>query len=161
MDEVDWAWFDARSRGVQAAALLTHEFRPACWLWPVPDDIYDTPAQRAWDEMSRRHGVPVARGHTPHYALVHWQASRCALCGAGHDYYNGAQVEDHDHRTGLVRGWLCRGCNIHEGFCNIRICPCARYRLRPPTAILGVTIEYTGRESSWADLERRKSGGVD
>ena len=38
--------------------------------------------------------------------LRDWQRWRCAMCGTG------PVIEcDHDHRTGLVRGYLCRDCN--------------------------------------------------
>lgn len=50
-------------------------------------------------------------------------------------------VEDHDHETGLTRGYLCRGCNHRESRG-----PSRRlfddYRSRPPTEILGLLIYY-------------------
>jgi hypothetical protein len=45
--------------------------------------------------------------------LTAMQDGRCALCGAG-----GRLVADHDHDTGLLRGMLCRRCNIREGQCR-------------------------------------------
>lgn len=43
--------------------------------------------------------------------LRKWQAGRCAWCGE-----KTALIVDHCHRTGLVRGMLCRSCNNGEGF---------------------------------------------
>lgn len=40
-----------------------------------------------------------------------WQDRRCAVCGQ-----RGDLVRDHCHDTGLVRGLLCRSCNVCEGF---------------------------------------------
>jgi hypothetical protein len=37
--------------------------------------------------------------------------SRCAFCGKK----NRELVTDHDHGTGLIRGYLRRGCHTHEG----------------------------------------------
>lgn len=42
--------------------------------------------------------------------LFDWQAGRCAWCG-----YPSPLVRDHCHRIGLVRGYLCHGCNLAEG----------------------------------------------
>lgn len=44
--------------------------------------------------------------------LYEWQDGRCAWCGHG----NGSRAlnRDHCHFTGLVRGYLCSGCNSHE-----------------------------------------------
>lgn len=39
-----------------------------------------------------------------------WQAGRCAACGIE----GRPLVEDHDHDTGLTRGFLCRPCNSAE-----------------------------------------------
>lgn len=33
---------------------------------------------------------------------------RCAIC-----FLRGGLIIDHDHRTGLIRGDICRGCNTH------------------------------------------------
>lgn len=46
----------------------------------------------------------------PGTSLRTWQAGRCAWCG-----FEDSLVRDHCHRTGLIRGLLCRGCNSHEG----------------------------------------------
>ena len=40
-----------------------------------------------------------------------WGDGCCAACGA-----NDCVVLDHDHGSGLVRGYLCRSCNIREGY---------------------------------------------
>lgn len=42
-----------------------------------------------------------------------WQDGRCAWHGGRPTQAN--LVEDHCHMTGLVRGYLCRRCNIVEG----------------------------------------------
>ncbi|MYS75161.1 hypothetical protein GTY88_32795 [Streptomyces sp. SID5926] len=68
-----------------------------------------------------------------------WQAGRCAVCGET----DRRMVCDHDHATGLVRGWLCVSCNTREG---VAVGPAgtlfAAYRERPPTTILGLRIRY-------------------
>lgn len=42
--------------------------------------------------------------------LWEWQDNRCGICGYLYDL-----VLDHDHDTGLLRGYLCRSCNRREG----------------------------------------------
>lgn len=91
-------------------------------------------------------------------ALALWQDGRCAICGKVRDL-----VCDHNHETGLVRGWLCQSCNTAEGTNREPDTIFARYRERPPAAILGVTARYlnpvTGeyatpgaaREVDWQD----------
>lgn len=89
---------------------------PACWAWPLPErEPTEDPAD-----------------------LLHaWQDGRCANCGSDRRRL----VEDHDHTTGLVRGYLCRSCNVREGVSteDERI---ARYRARNPASILGVSVLY-------------------
>lgn len=36
---------------------------------------------------------------------------RCAMCGLEESKHNGLLHMDHDHATGMFRGWLCRTCN--------------------------------------------------
>ena len=43
-------------------------------------------------------------------ALMEIQEGACALCPA-----TGRLVIDHDHKTGLIRGLLCKSCNDREG----------------------------------------------
>jgi hypothetical protein len=69
--------------------------------------------------------------------LARWQGGRCAICGKVRDL-----VCDHDHTTGFVRGWLCNSCNTTEGMNREPDTIFARYRDRPPAAILGLTIRY-------------------
>ena len=47
------------------------------------------------------------------------QGGVCAICGEKETYKNQRGVTrlsvDHDHKTGKIRGLLCRGCNIFLG----------------------------------------------
>lgn len=79
--------------------------------------------------------------------LFAWHAGRCAICGS----LNGT-VEDHCHRSGLVRGLLCHRCNTREGRSNAPII--VAYRLRPPAVIVGWTIEYDGAWGASSEPEQ-------
>jgi len=92
---------------------------PVCWGWPTElptaEDIRQkflaesermgcTPGQAGvlWD-MERAADALLGDAGS---VLARWQNGRCAICGRMSDL-----VCDHDHATGLVRGWLCRSCN--------------------------------------------------
>jgi hypothetical protein len=145
-DSVCWGWPTAlpTQEGIRQAFLADAE-RKGC-----------TPGQAGvlWD-LERAADALVGGDDS---ALARWQNGRCAICGRVSDL-----VCDHDHETGLVRGWLCRSCNTTEGRNKEPDTIFARYRERPPAAILGLTIRYlnpaTGeyaqpqlaRETDWAD----------
>lgn len=74
------------------------------------------------------------------HLLDDWQAERCAICGGRRSHL----VEDHDHTTGLVRGWLCQSCNASEGFAAASESRYVRYRAKNPATMLGITIRYSG-----------------
>ncbi|MFC9964564.1 endonuclease domain-containing protein [Nocardia ignorata] len=98
---------------------------PACWFWSVPDGGY-------W-------ATPTA--------IYQWQNGKCAICaGAGDKGGHWGMVLDHDHRTGLVRVWLCRNCNAVEGH-STTDGRWLNYRNRPPATILGVRRLYSKRGS--------------
>lgn len=44
-------------------------------------------------------------------AFLAAHGDRCGSCRQPFDL-RGKRVLDHDHRTGLVRAWLCHGCNV-------------------------------------------------
>lgn len=46
-----------------------------------------------------------------HSEFLYAHDRRCGLCREPFDD-RGNRVLDHDHRTGLVRGYLCHGCNV-------------------------------------------------
>lgn len=46
-------------------------------------------------------------------SMRRWQDGRCGLCG-----FREVLVVDHCHDTGLIRGLLCRSCNITDGVGN-------------------------------------------
>lgn len=104
---------------------------PACWAWePRPVvELLATGRRRRTDSDDLE-------------ALYVWQADRCALCGVFNDGCGrGGLYHDHDYRTGLLRGMLCPGCNTAEGNSDSpRIC---RYRLRHPTVLLGLEVEWS------------------
>lgn len=110
LSEEERAEFAARQQHLintlAAGALPAIPTRPACWSWLV-------------SHLDRQR-----------QSLEHWQAGRCALCGQAH------QVLDHDHVTGWIRGYLCRGCNISEGSNAGRVFQ--RYRKWNPARILGI-----------------------
>ena len=123
---------------------------PMCWYWP-PERPSEEDARRRFFERAQRDGS------TPEQAqvlwslecaadaliggddgiLARWQDGRCAICGKVRDL-----VCDHDHTTGLVRGWLCHSCNTTEGTNREPDTIFARYRECHPAAILGLTIRY-------------------
>jgi hypothetical protein len=102
-----------------------HQWDPECWKWPVPD-------------LSHLHGKePLAVEKKAEKTLKKWQAGRCAMCGNIESL-----LTDHDHKTGLIRGLLCRSCNITEGVQHGADMPLERYRNRSPAMILGITVRY-------------------
>lgn len=67
--------------------------------------------------------------------MAEWQAGRCAICG-----HADVLVTDHDHRTGWVRGLLCRSCNTLEGCGHGGVF--RKYREFNPASICGVQERY-------------------
>jgi hypothetical protein len=108
-----------RTARTAAAWKWFFEQEPACWRWPAVGVI-------AADEAEQSQ------------ILYEWQAGRCAVCGRlAH------LLEDHEHATGLTRGYLCTSCNTREGIYSAQQDgPFAKYRDRHPTLILGMRIRY-------------------
>ena len=71
-----------------------------------------------------------------------WQDGRCAGCGLP----DSSLVEDHSHKTGLIRGYLCRSCNTLEGVSDNARWIRWRAGMNPAT-ILGAKEIYDG---GWA-----------
>lgn len=61
----------------------------------------------------RRYGIDAAQ----YDAMLSQQRGRCAICGGGVSCNKTKYFDvDHDHRTGKVRGLLCRQCNVMLGY---------------------------------------------
>ena len=75
--------------------------------------------RRANSTRNHRHGASRYKLSIPEYnALLLGQDNRCAIClqpFAGRARDKAAPQIDHDHRTGVVRGVLCRPCNTALG----------------------------------------------
>jgi hypothetical protein len=84
---------------------------------------------------------------TGYAVLCEWQDGRCAVCGVS----GVALVDDHDHRTALLRGQLCRRCNTREGREEGPLWD--SYRARPPAVILGVNEVYWSPITGYAEPE--------
>lgn len=106
---------------------------PACHAWPAPVDVEldDWEKDYIQERAELRTSILLAA------KMSTWQGDRCAVCGRP-----GANVEDHCHRTGLFRGYLCRRCNTREGLSGMPFFE--KYRLRPPAVICGYTYRYIG-----------------
>ena len=95
---------------------------PACWTWVLPKTDPET-----LDEGDRWQ------------LMAKWHRERCAVCGMRRPYN---LINDHDHETGLIRGFLCRSCNTLESHGNQIIFD--RYRLVCPAMVFGLKYPYTG-----------------
>ena len=63
------------------------------------------PAFLSWDTTDLPNHCP------PNiYKVWLWHPLECAICGG-----EGRTIIDHDHKTHLTRGNLCRSCNVREG----------------------------------------------
>lgn len=47
--------------------------------------------------------------------MLEEQNGCCAICGLHHTQHGKALIVDHNHKTGKVRGLLCRNCNVGIG----------------------------------------------
>ena len=77
---------------------FTDDDTPAFMNWPLPSEL----------------GTP-----DPYYGETEahlWQVGRCGICGVHQEKCSRRHALDHDHDTGLVRGLLCTGCNLQEGW---------------------------------------------
>lgn len=43
------------------------------------------------------------------------QDGKCLICSDEVSYMNHRLAVDHDHKTGKIRGLLCKGCNVGIG----------------------------------------------
>lgn len=78
--------------------------------------------------------------------LVTWHDGCCAFCGKRVT----ALIVDHDHKTGVVRGLLCGGCNIREASLTTSgASEWVAYRTNPPAMSLGLSIRYKGGIESY------------
>lgn len=110
---------------------------PACWSWSIPAGL---PPLADCDQRLVALGLITAEQATAGWLEDGFHAGRCAICGNGR-----GDVTDHCHRTGLVRGNLCLGCNVREGVHQAAGTVFAKYRERPPAVILGRSERYYGR----------------
>jgi len=53
--------------------------------------------------------------------LFHQQNGQCGICGGHQSKLNRVLSVDHNHKTGEVRGLLCRECNVVLGHIEKRI----------------------------------------
>lgn len=125
---------DAREmeRSILALAALPADADPACWSWE--------PTTKADMEQTKASVPQVARDHIreedwAELLLDNWQGGQCAICGKRKPL-----VTDHDHRSGLIRGLLCRSCNILEGMGREGVF--AKYRELNPAIICGMLVRY-------------------
>lgn len=124
---------------------------PACWSWPVPAHTREEELARLFalndalpydsDDRMDHETIELLTEDWARYLFDAFHADRCAMCGRVPRV--GGLVEDHDHWTGLVRGWLCRSCNRQESVSG-RAAQFEPYWRRNPATILGFRRYYEG-----------------
>lgn len=82
--------------------------------------------------------LPAPEDRDDNFDMWTWQHGRCAACGIRDNL-----VLDHDHVTGLERGYLCRRCNRLEGVSTHPIWTLWADGQNPAT-LLGVEQPYSG-----------------
>jgi hypothetical protein len=130
---------------------------PACWSWEVPPvlDREEEIARRLAEEEGKPERLRYGRacielildGDPSVGRMGMFHQDRCAICGVRRGVVHHLVV-DHCHKTGQVRGYLCRPCNTREGRSG-PVPVLIRYRRLHPAAILDVYEPYTGRD--WLD----------
>lgn len=130
LTEVEGADLAAVEQAREDARTAAWNAAPACHSWPIPDSLGNgTYLGDLPDSVDPELNLDLR--------LMEWQGGRCAICGR-----SGSYVEDHCHRSGFTRGYLCAGCNTREGLSDIRTLQL--YRERPPAVIIGITWRYVG-----------------
>lgn len=105
------------------------------WVLTKPREIPPDPDCWDWDYESDQPAKWTPAGQLRF--LEWWQEGRCGICSE-----KVTLVLDHDHGTGLVRGYLCVGCNNREGTSTNPTDVYARWRAVPAAALLGLRIPY-------------------
>lgn len=116
--------------------------------WNIPDDAFDDPSCWYWESPSE---FPKSWSSSGQLAYLRvWHDGRCGVCGMVKPI-----VLDHDHRTGLARGYLCTRCNNMEAKSTKPRDEYACWRARPATEILGLRFAYrNGKVPATADLSK-------
>ena len=117
---------------------------PACWSWTVPPlresydhikEIFPDRGVLTWDDdgsLRKAHRV-LSRTSLATFQFIEYHDGRCAICSQ----HPAELIVDHDHWCGLVRGYLCKRCNVLEGTNRADERPLiTRYRRRHPASIL-------------------------
>ena len=120
---------------------------PACWKWrrPTAESLARLAERRIREAEGCRKMLgefgPVpfpGRESLRYQMMIEWHRGRCAICGVNHR----PTVKDHDHSTGVIRGFLCYGCNTREGGEGLVF---DRYRELHPAIIFNVKKRYGER----------------
>ena len=106
-------------------------------------------AHRSWESHIRRtYGISA----DDYLRILARQGGRCAICGRANGRTRRLSV-DHDHKTGIVRGAICRVCNDMLGHLRDdpgRLRAAAEYLEHPPAvAVLGEVFAPRNRRKGW------------
>ena len=117
--------------------------RPALPRTTVRRESHGVQAKRLSKAGAHERRVQKVYGLQPgEYGRIYlYQGQVCAICGRATGATRALSV-DHDHKTGLVRGLLCRPCNDLLGHIRDQVSVARRivhYLLSPPARELGIT----------------------
>jgi Recombination endonuclease VII len=139
----------------EAGGSIARMSEPACWSWPVPDlhERVSSAARAAFRQLAEEEWYPLLAEDVINsfawwiidpdaYRFAEFHAGRCAMCGKTPPPWS--LFADHDHKTSLVRGFLCRGCNTAEAHrANRGNARWQAYRDRSPAVLLGYVTLYS------------------